>query len=98
MASSYTIKPRQNPFDVALIVAGNAEAVFDIAMHNGISITDDLPVGTELYYTDVISSVVSHYKVNGVVPATAIDSIDLASTITGEGIEFWTIELDFIAS
>lgn len=99
MASSYTIQPRQNLFDVALIAAGSADAVFDIAWQNSLSVTDELLPGTELQLNALPSSnTVNLYQVYSISPATAIDSIDFASTIAGDGIEFWTIEFNFTVS
>ena len=38
----------QNLFDISIQEFGNIEALFDIAMVNGLSITDDLVAGQEL--------------------------------------------------
>lgn len=99
MASSYTIQPRQNLFDVALMAAGSVEAVFDIAWQNNLSITDELQADTVIKSNVVPDlKIVTYYRVNNIRPATAIDSIDFANTFAGVGIEFWTIELDFIVN
>lgn len=81
MASSYTIQPRQNLFDVALMAAGSAEAVFDIAWQNNLSITDELQAGT-IIITNVVpdSKIVTYYRINDIRPATAIDSTHIANT------------------
>lgn len=81
MANSYTIQPRQNLFDVALMAAGRAEAVFDIARQYNLSITDELQAGT-MVTTHVVPDpkIVTYYRVNGIHPATAIDSTHIANT------------------
>jgi len=62
----------QTFFDVALMVAGSAEAAFDLALENGLSITDDLTAENELQFTGIAinKKVVEYYRVNSVVPAT----------------------------
>lgn len=99
MANSYTVKPRQSLFDVALLLYGRLESVFDIALLNGLAVTDNPEPGNELSYPNIPKNLISSsYGVNGVVPATAIDAIDFASTIAGEGVEFWAVETEFLVS
>ena len=43
-----TVLDRQSSFDVAVQTAGSAEAAFDLAMLNGLSVTDELETGLEL--------------------------------------------------
>ena len=40
-----TILPRQTLFDIALLTKGNARAAVEIAINNGLILTDDLAAG-----------------------------------------------------
>ena len=87
----------QSLFDIAIQSAGSIEAVFDIALANGISITDDLEPGTVLVVPAVLNrQVAEYYRVNGIQPATGITVSDAPAL--QEGVEFWGIEYDFIVS
>jgi hypothetical protein len=67
-----TAQNNQSLFDIALIVSGSAEAAFDIALENDISITDDLRPGHILQFTGTPANkrVVDYYAVNHIRPAT----------------------------
>jgi len=62
----------QSLFDIALMVSGSAAAAFDIALENGISLTDDLESGQVLKFSGapVNKKTVDYYTVNGIIPAT----------------------------
>lgn len=92
------IHSRQSIFDVALQHCGNLESAFGIAELNGLSLTDDLEVGASMTMPEADNKqVVQHYAVNTVEPATAITQDEINAILaTGEGIEFWGIEYDFI--
>jgi hypothetical protein len=62
----------QSIFDIALMVAGSVEAAFDLAVENGLSITDNLMPGQLLQYSGTVINkrVVEHYKINEIAPAT----------------------------
>jgi len=65
----------QSIFDVALMTCGIAEAAYDIAVDNRVSVTDDV-VGLDLSVADNISAnkrVVEFYSVNKISPATDYD-------------------------
>jgi hypothetical protein len=84
----------QSLFDIALQAAGSIESVFDIAATNGIEITAELPTGMVLTIPKVVNRrIVEYYRVNGIVPATALEA-----SKQQEGIDFWTVEYDFIVS
>lgn len=102
---------RQSIFDLALQYYGSIEAAFDIASANGLSVTDDVEVGTELTeptsVTLVNSDIVTYYSVNSIQPATSdnlilatgIGYMEIESTFTigaDTGINYMAIELDFI--
>lgn len=85
----------QSLIDVAIQCCGSAEAAYDIALLNNISITEDLTAGLELTIPAAVnSSVVSYYTQKGIKPATALTDTD---TVFG-GIDYMGIEIDFIVS
>jgi len=85
----------QSLFDVAVQHCGSTSAVFDIAVLNGLSITDKLLPGTTLLIpAPVDSGLVQYVLINGFIPATDL-------TEAGEipdGIDYWAIGIDFIVS
>ena len=73
-----TVLNRQSLFDIAIQYRGSAEAAFEIAALNDLSITDELESGQQLEVeTGRAPSlhVVNYYRTNGVVPATAPPSL-----------------------
>ena len=95
------VRNNQSLFDIALQTLGCTEAAFDIALINGISITDELLTGQILQipsmsgYTQRRNA--EYYTINGIMPATAITA-DIANTVLEEGVEFWAVGDDFIVS
>ncbi len=70
-----TINIRQNQtlFDIALQECGNQSAAIDIALLNGIDITESPPFGTTLLLPDVINRrVLKYYQDNNIQPATKL--------------------------
>ena len=87
----------QSLFDIAIQAAGTVEAVFDIALANGISITDDLEPGTVLVVPAVLNrQVAEYYRVNNIRPATALSAQDMEFAL--DGIGAWRVEYDFEVS
>ncbi len=90
----------QNLFDISIQQFGTIEAVFDVAAAVGATITDVLPVGTEVLVEDSESTdkaVQLYYLKNNIKPATN------APDIQGEaeklrGIGYWAIENGFKVS
>jgi hypothetical protein len=66
---------RQSLLDIALIVAGDADAAFDIALQNGLSITDKIGGSEILTYSaaPINRAVLQYYRNNNIEPATALD-------------------------
>ena len=61
----------QTLFDIAIQSCGSAEAAFELAVLNGISVTDDLVPGQELVMPDVVNKNISTYYANkSLTPAT----------------------------
>lgn len=71
--ATYTVKPSQNIFDVALHLYGSIEGLFDLLISNeGLNMTTDLTAGMELeYHTDFVinSSIVNQMEEQGLIPA-----------------------------
>ena len=67
-----TVQNNQSLLDIALMVSGSADAAYDIAIENGISITDKLTSGQKLTFsgTPVNKKVVDFYTINDIKPAT----------------------------
>ena len=89
----------QSILDIAIAKCGSAEAAFEIALLNEISITEKLIPGQTLELPAVVKKdVVEYYQSKGINPATNITSDEFNSTIGGDGIGYWAIENDFIVS
>lgn len=85
---------RQSLLDLGVQHAGGAEAAFDFALRNGFSIADDLEVGTLLDSAPTVNRNVRDYFANNrLEPATSLSAGEVE-----EGIEFWYVEYDFVAS
>ena len=68
-----TVVLGQTIFDVAIQHCGNANAAFQIAALNELSLTDDLTPGQSLQIPDVMNiAVVKYYKLNSLIPATGV--------------------------
>lgn len=79
--------------DIVVREAGSIEAIVEMAVANNISITDQLPVGTELIKPSRIDlRVINYYKTNNIYPATL--TTDVEKEIGGIGA--MTIGIDFI--
>ena len=63
----------QTLIDIAIQECGSAESAIDIAVANGISVTDELTPGTELIIPSIKSkAVVDYYDNHGIKAATQI--------------------------
>ena len=62
----------QTIFDVVMMVSGSVEGAFELALENGISVTDDLKSGQVLRFSGGVinKKVLEYFRENGVVPAT----------------------------
>lgn len=92
-----TVTSRQNILDVAIEHCGALEAAYELAVANGLSLTEDLVNGRELKETEITDSDVTlFYNVNSVKPATGITTDEINNRLgIGEGVEFWRIEYEF---
>lgn len=96
MAGSVIVKANQTPLDIAMQKCGSIEKVMELAALNNISPTADLISGQEILHPDAAVMVVSDYfRKYGIYPASATT---LVTDIKQGGIEFWSVEFDFITS
>ncbi len=89
----------QSLLDLAVQHTGAVENTFALAVVNGLSLTDDLPAGTEIKLPDSVnkdSDVLNYYTAKRLQPATAV--IILSETERLEGIGYWVIQTDFKVS
>lgn len=92
------VSERQSMFDVAMQTSGSFEAVFELALLNGISITDELVAGQLLQLPAVLNSDnVNYYALKKIVPETVGTEIDESLPVL-EGIGYWAIGVDFVVS
>ena len=93
------VLPLQSLLDIAIQHTGAVESVFTIAVDNGLSLTDDLPAGTEIKLPDSVnkdSDVLNYYTAKRLQPATAVILPPEEERL--EGIGYWAISVDFKVS
>ncbi len=96
MANQQIIQKHQVLMDMAIQFSGSAESLVSFANLNGLGITDDVLPGTLLMMADVFDPKVLKYLTDGKYKPTTVFPDD--DELTGEGIEYWAIEYDFIIS
>lgn len=86
----------QTMVDIAIQELGDLERVFEIAVDNDTSISDELLPGSFLNVGDYVAD--KRYLVKVFEKPTKIASFDFAGDVNArlEGIDYWTLELDFI--
>ncbi len=91
-----TILHHQSLLDLAIQYTGTAENVFDLALQNNRSITDDLEAGEALNFEPSTlnqnKDILNYYTAKNIQPATAIT----AAVEQPQGISYWAIGIDFI--
>lgn len=94
-----TVKDRQTLADIALQYGGELSAIMEIALMNGLSLTDALADGQTLEVPDrpADERVVSRYRVKKIEPATELSVEEMAACPYG-GINFMGIEIGFVVS
>jgi hypothetical protein len=71
LKSKVNIRSGQNLFDIALQERGTIEAAFSIAKANNLSLTGDIPAGTELILDGDFDPIVyNYYNDNKIQPST----------------------------
>jgi hypothetical protein len=93
----YKVSENQSFLDIAIQTSGGIASVFDLAVVNDLSITDDLTPGQSLQLVDLDNAdVTAYYKSKNLVPATALTADDKLVAAELEGISYWAINVDFI--
>lgn len=88
-------KAGQSFLDRLLQQTGTVENAFEMALENGVSITDDLVIGLSLNTSGVIKKSVTEIFINNE-PATALQNEFVISQ--SGGIDYMGIENDFIVT
>lgn len=96
------IRNNQSLLDIAIQCRGTAEAAFEIALANNISVTDDLSTGQILFVPDTQSynkMIAEYYQGKGILPATAItdDFMNNLAAAAEGGIGKMIINVSFMA-
>ena len=87
--TSTIVIDRQSLLDIALQEYGNVQAAFDLAMANGLDITNELMPGQELILLtskDTDNEILNLYKTKDIRPVTLTPGINSGNTATGIGI------------
>ncbi|MGG7468673.1 hypothetical protein [Chryseobacterium arthrosphaerae] len=93
-----TVLHNQTLLDIAIQYTGIVKNSFDIAVYNGISVSDTLVYGASLIIPDDLEidiDTVNYYLANNLQPSTEIDP-DLITITPLSGIGYWEIENEFI--
>ncbi|WP_343671826.1 hypothetical protein [Chitinophaga sp.] len=93
------VKPHQCLLDISMQEKGSTAALFDFAVANARSITDDLIAGESLFIPDidiVDRSVWQELQEEGVVPSNGYTTEDTAIVL--QGIGYMGIQLDYRVS
>lgn len=89
----------QSLLDACLQHTGTIESLFDLALVNGLSVTDDLTAGQVLSLTlsegTKDKDILNYYTAKNIQPATAFSQEDKQVIEKPEGISIWAINLDF---
>lgn len=75
------VRSRQNLLDIAIQESGTLASLFEIALLNNVSITDDLTAGQEIKipaaFENIHQGVLTVYKARQIFPATSLSSNQL---------------------
>lgn len=91
----------QSLLDTCLQHTGTIESLFEVALANDISVTDDLTAGQVLSLTlsegegTKDKDILNYYTAKNIQPATAFSQEDKQVIEKPEGISIWAINLDF---
>lgn len=95
------VQQGQNLMDMAIEHCGDATALFDLAVINGLSATQEVNAGLDLVVPGVINAAVKNYlssqKTSHQKAAVATNN-DANRFARPTGIDYWIIETDFIVS
>ena len=91
----------QSLLDLALQHTGTIESIFELAMLNNLSITDDVVAGKVLTIpteTFTNNDILTYYIAKKIQPATSFSQEYKRISERQEGISKWAINLDFVVS
>ena len=93
----------QSLLDLALQHTGTIESIFELAVLNEKSVTDDMVAGASLNVPPLSEGarnkdILSYYTAKKIQPATAFTKEDEQVFERLEGISIWAINLDFVVS
>lgn len=86
----------QNLLDIAVQELGSIEAVFELAINNGKSITSYLNAGEVLQLPEVVDEDIANYFQSRERKIATEHHVDVETAVGG--ISFWAINDDFIVS
>ena len=98
-----TVLHNQSLLDLALQHTGTIESIFELAVLNEKSITDDMVAGVLLNIPPLSGGarnkdILAYYTAKNLQPATAFSKEDEQVFERLEGISIWAINLDFVVS
>jgi hypothetical protein len=96
-----TVSYGQTWLDIAMQELGDMERAMELALLNDRSITDELQAGEELIVPDYDlekRSIIQLFRNAANKPASSDTFSAAEPDTTGEGIEFWALENDFVVS
>ncbi|GIM53762.1 hypothetical protein [Capnocytophaga cynodegmi] len=91
----------QSLLDTCLQHTGTIESLFDLALANDLSVTDDLTAGQGFEIPNNVEKdkdILNYYTAKNIQPATGFTQTDLQILERLEGISIWAINLDFKVS
>lgn len=85
----------QSLFDIAILVSGSIESVFDIARQNDLSITGEMSAGQTIDTSGFEGNqITDYYRVKGIMPTTFSGK----EIFTLSGLGYMALEENFIVS
>ena len=98
-----TVLHNQSFLDLALQHTGTIESIFELAVRDEKSVTDDMVAGAPLNVHPLSASarnkdILAYYTAKNIQPATAFTKEDKQVLERLEGISIWAINLDFVVS
>ena len=98
-----TVLHNQSLLDLALQHTGTIESIFELAVLNEKSVTDDMVAGASLNVPPLSvgarnKDILAYYTAKNIQPATAFSKEDEQVFERLEGISIWAINLDFIVT
>ena len=98
-----TVLHNQSLLDLALQHTGTIESIFELAVLNEKSVTDDMVAGASLNVPPLSEGarnkdILAYYTAKKLQPATAFTKADEEVFKRLEGISIWAINLDFVVS